>query len=82
MARTIRSIHAKKARQSVRRPSASTGRNPGTGSRRTKRQAQTKRAAGIRAFGPLSLAPSDSRILAGGSTFKRPSRTYRATGSF
>jgi hypothetical protein len=49
MARTTRSIHAKKARQSVRRPSASTGRNPGTGSRRTTRQAQPKRAAGIRA---------------------------------
>lgn len=29
MARTIRSIHAKKARQSVRRPSVATGRNPG-----------------------------------------------------
>jgi hypothetical protein len=49
MARTIRSIHAKKARQTVRRPSASTGRNPGTGNRRTKRQAQPKRAAGIQA---------------------------------
>ncbi len=48
MARTIRSIHAKKARQSVRRPSASTGKNPGTGNRRTKRP-QPKRAAGIRA---------------------------------
>jgi hypothetical protein len=49
MARTMRSIHAKKVRQSVRRPSASTGRNPGRGNRRTKRQAQPKRAASIRA---------------------------------
>jgi hypothetical protein len=43
MARTIRSIHAKKARQSVRRPSVATGRNPGDRNRRTKRQAQPKR---------------------------------------
>ena len=65
MARTTRSIHAKKARQSVRRPSVSTGRNPGTGNRRTKRQARHKRAASIRAKSRHYTGSRTAEVTAG-----------------